>query len=399
MDWISSEPGRQARALAAQLLTRLPGEPLKVGSELRRALPDLSPEQASLAILQAQLAATASRRYGIDAQELLLTRDGLEQATRPEVAARRAALLRRAGATTVVDLTAGLGFDVQAFLASGLSVIAVERDPRTAECLRANAPGAQVIEADATAVIDSLLPRLAPDAVLFLDPARRGGRRTSDGSRAQSERDPQRWSPPWSFVLELAARGARVCVKLAPGFDPALVPAGWSGVWTSVRREPVEAMLCSWALPAPRTACAIGDTTAEFGADGRAGTRLAPIGQWLHEPDASLVQAQLLDDLCAAVPELARTDGTGSWLTSQEELTHPMLRGHEVIARLPNDSRALRKALISRGIGELTIKCRGMKIDADAMRRELRLPAGAPGVLAILRESGARSTVLVHEHR
>ena len=92
-------------------------------------------------------------------------------------------------------------------------------------------------------------------------------------------------------------------------------------------------------------------------------------------------------------------DDERSWLTSDAEVQHPLLRSYRVIAQLPNDTRALRRELQARQIGELTIKCRGMKINAEAMRRELRLQPGSAATIVITRAGGARSTLLVHEDR
>ncbi len=50
-------------------------------------------------------------KFGHAAQRLFFTPDGLEQATRGEVAAWRAARYVAAGATAVVDLGCGLGAD------------------------------------------------------------------------------------------------------------------------------------------------------------------------------------------------------------------------------------------------------------------------------------------------
>ncbi len=397
MPWITPPAGRAPRGLADRLPAELPKDPLLAGTALRRELPDLAPDDAAMAIVQAQLGTIARERYGIQADDLLLTRDGLEQATRPEVARRRAEFLVAQGARAVIDLTSGLGFDVRAFLEAGLAVTAVELNPLTADYLHVNAPGADVVVGDATQIAEQLLAAASADTVVFLDPARRSGQRTMDGARAQSERDPERWSPPWSFVTSLAERGARVCVKLAPGFDPALMPDGWSGVWTSANRDAVEAMLCSWALEQPRTALAIGEVTAQFSGNGTSLAQPSSLGAWLHEPDTALVQSRLLNDFCAAYQPLRRIDEVISWLTSDVPMEHPMLRSYRVLDSLPNDTRALRKALVARGVGELTIKCRGMKIDADALRRELRLDAGSAATIVITRIQGARSTLLVHQ--
>lgn len=401
--WITSQDGLAARQLAAQVLATHPKDSLAANAALRKILPELASDQCAQALDQAQLSRVAFDRYGIDASMLLLTRDGLEQATRPAVAQLRAQALVASGAKIVLDLSAGLGFDVRAFLQADLEVIAIERDPVTAAYLRVNAPGAEVIEGDSLALIDALLSRLAPSDVVFVDPARRSGHRTLDGSRAHPERDPERWSPPWSFVVGLAARNVRVCAKVAPGFSPIHLPTGWSGTWTTVNRDAVEAMLCSWTEGPSRSARMIEDsalqkTVFDFRGGGNSEHRSAPIGAHLYEPDQSLINAQLLDDFCLVDTALQRVDSTSTWLTSDVTIEHPMLRGFEIETQLPNDTKALRKALIALGVGDVTIKCRGMNLSADQLRKELKLPAGTSATIVIATAAGSRVTLLVHHH-
>jgi hypothetical protein len=76
-----------------------------------------------------------------------------------------------------------------------------------------------------------------PDqTALFIDPARRGTSRSLDGMRALPERDPGRWSPPISFVNELA-KSFRVFMKAAPAFTP---PEGWAQYVVSLDANVVE---------------------------------------------------------------------------------------------------------------------------------------------------------------
>jgi len=401
--WITSTDGFAARELAASILAAHPKDALAANSALRKLLPELATDQCAAVLDQAQLSQVAFVRYGIDASHLLLTRDGLEQATRPEVAQLRAQALVASGAKIVIDMSAGLGFDVRAFLQAGLQVIAIERDPVTAAYLRVNAPGAEVIEGDSLDFIDALLPQLTPSDVVFIDPARRSGQRTLDGSRAHPERDPERWSPPWSFVLGLAARNIRVCAKVAPGFSPIHLPPGWSGIWTTVNRDAVEAMLCSWTDGPSRTARMIEEsplatTVVDFRANGAAEPVSTYMGTQIYEPDQSLINAQLLDDFCLELADLHRIDATSTWLTSDPTIDHPMLRGFEVAAELPNDTKALRKSLIALGIGDVTIKCRGMNLNADQLRKQLKLPAGKSATIVIAAALGTRVTLLVHHH-
>ena len=396
--WLTSQEAQSARDIARNLLKVQSHDVLAVNTALRKQFPQLSAEQINATLEQAQLELLAFERYGIDASALLLTRDGLEQGTRPRVAQLRAQLIKHAGAARVIDMSAGLGFDVRASLDAGLEVIAIERDSTTAAYLRNNAPQAQVLEADSMDVIDELLGQLGNHDVVFVDPARRSGRRTLDGSRAHPERDPERWSPPWSFVTSLAERGVRVCAKVAPGFSPALLPSGWSGFWTTVNRDPVEAMLCSWNINSPRTARMVDEHIYEFSGEGIESFATTAIGSYLHEPDPSVVNAGLLNDLCLQFPELHRIDLQSTWLTSIHDFAHPMVRTYLVDEVLPNDTKSLRKALIARNIGDVTIKCRGMNIKADVLRKELKLTIGTAGTIVITTSNGVRQTLLVHHH-
>jgi len=162
------------------------------------------------------------------------TRDGLEAASHPLVAAFHAEIISHSDATAVVDLTAGLGSDSAAFINAGLNAITVERDPDTAALLAHNLPDAKVLINDST-LLD--LKQWDPiDTAIFIDPARRGTSRSLDGARALPERDPERWSPPISFVKEIA-KNFRVFVKTAPAFSP---PEGWAQFVISLDANVVE---------------------------------------------------------------------------------------------------------------------------------------------------------------
>ena len=150
--WLAGTAGQKAIALAA---------------EARGAAPlDLAGAAGALARTATHLSATERASALAHASNLLLTRDGLEQATRPAVSRARIAMLGLTAGSRVLDATAGLGFDATAFISAGLQVTAVERDPVTACLLRANLPTTAVLEADitdprvlerATATLDSLL--------------------------------------------------------------------------------------------------------------------------------------------------------------------------------------------------------------------------------------------------
>lgn len=163
-----------------------------------------------------------------------------------------------------------------------------------------------------------------------------------------------------------------------------------------MHRDGVEAMVFSWSDGPLRTARMINEQVTDFSGSGVVSAEISPILTFLYEPDVCLVNAQLLDDFCHALSELHRIDADSSWLTSHEPVTHPMVRRYQVLHTLPNDIKALRKSLVNLNVGDITIKSKGMNINTDALRKELKLPTGSPGTIVITTARGARTTVLVH---
>ena len=398
--WLVDDAAPEPLAAAARALAEYPGDPLRAGTALRRAQPAMAPAVAAACLEQAELRRRAREQYGIVADDLLLTRDGLEQATRPEVADHRAAVLRAAGVERVLDLTAGLGFDTAAFLRAGLTVTALERDPDTARLCRHNNPEARVSCADATdpATLEPLLARLPAADAVFVDPARRDPRAPRDGSsgRSRPERDPGRWSPPWTFVEGLSH--PRVAAKVAPGFR---VPAGWQAEWTSVRRTVVECAVYSWdALGADRRAAVVAPSGAIIVLGGRA--EAAPtaeaIGPWLHEPDPAVVRAGLAGALAREVPGVAQVDPDSSWLTGAEVARSPrldaLMRSYRVLAELTGSAADQRRELARHDVGAITVKTADVSADPAAIRRRLDRPEGAGHVVIVLTRLGRAISLL-----
>jgi len=147
-------------------------EPLLAIPALRKRFPDFAPDLISLAFSQTQLQHRLEARWGESAAELLLTEEGISQATRPEVARYRANFIaRKFGANAhVLDLTCGLGFDSREFTRAGLRVTSIEIDPEVAEYAKHNLEhlGVEVHCADANKFV---IPKDVD--VVFVDPARR----------------------------------------------------------------------------------------------------------------------------------------------------------------------------------------------------------------------------------
>lgn len=394
-DWLASPEGRQARERASELVRS--SEPLAAATALRAE--GLTAEQASAALEQATLQRVAAER-GMDLDpQALLTRDGLEAATRPVVARHRAEILRASGARRVLDLTGGLGFDTGAFLAAGLEVTALERDPVIAALLKHNHPTANVIVDDATTsgLLPRLLAELDPTDVVFVDPARRDPSAARDArtARARPERDPERWSPPMSWVASI--EHPRIAVKVAPGFRPA---PGWQAQWVSVDRTVVECALYSWsATDHDRSAVIVqGDDLVATVPGSTAVTAIAEgLGAWLIEVDPAIISAGATATLAGYADARALDDGT-TWLTGDRPIDHPGARCHRVLTELHGSSRDRRKELASLGVTRAIVKSRDARRQPAEILRDLGIKEG-PGHVIIETRLDDRTITVVADQR
>ncbi|MET8351000.1 MULTISPECIES: THUMP-like domain-containing protein [unclassified Micromonospora] len=382
--------GSAALAAAAGLAG---GDPLVAASALRAT--GVPPALASAALTQAELRHRAVGKFGPAAAGMFLTRAGLEQATRRVVADRRAARLRAAGVRTLADLGCGLGADALAAARAGIRVYGVEADPVTAAMAAANAAAHGLAELFTVECGDATTFDVSRVDGVFCDPARR---RAGTGRRIF---DPRAYSPPWDFVTGLAERVPRTVVKVAPGLDHALIPAGAEAEWVGVDGDLVEAALwCGELAEVPRRATlyrqgADGDETRrhELTGSGAAEAPVGPTRRYLYDPDAAVVRAHLVAELAG---ELDATLGDPSiaYLYADHPTRTPYARCLEVTDVLPFSLKRLRALLRDRRVGRVEILKRGSALTPEQLRRDLRLTGDAAASLVLTRVAGA-PTVLI----
>lgn len=343
------------------------GDELAAASALRRRF---EPELAAIALTQARLRVRAREKFGDRAAGMLFTRAGLEQATRPVVAARRAARLLSDGASQVADLGCGIGSDLFYFLGTG-----IESDRDTALCASVNVPSATVIHGD---VRDFDLSTV--DAA-FCDPARRSG--------ARRIFDPADYSPPWDWVLGLAGAVPRTVLKLAPGIDQEILPDGCELELVSVDGEVVEA--AAWCGPlarVPRRATVIRrDVAHELTGTG---TTPAPVGrstEYVYDPDGAVVRSHLVASFAELVDGHV-ADPTIAYVWSRKPIETSFGRCFAVDEVMPFSLKRLRAALRARGVGRLEILKRGSPLSPDTLRPRLKLSGDASASLLLTRIAG-----------
>ncbi len=362
-------------------------DPLAAATALRAT--GIPPDLAAAALTQATLRAKAVGKFGPEASRLYFTRAGLEQATRSVVATRRAARLAASGVRRVADLGCGIGADTLAFARAGLRVLATEADPVTARVAKANVDASGLADSVEVRCADATTVGLSDVDAVFCDPARR------DTARGRRLFDPSAYSPSWSFVVSLAERVPMTVLKLAPGIDHALIPAGAEAEWVSVDGAVVEAALWHGPLAtAPRRATVLRGSGAEMLTG--TGDLRAPVAarrRYLYDPDGAVVRAHLVAEFAATV-DGTLVDPRIAYVFTDEPIQTPFGTGFEVVEELPYGLKHLRAALRARDIGALEIRKRGIAVEPDQLRRDLRLTGTGSATLVLTRTAATPLALL-----
>jgi len=347
---------------------------------------EYDPALVSAALTQVRLRDRARAKFGADADRMFFTPDGVEQATRAVVAAHRAGRYAAARAERVLDLCCGIGGDLVALARSGLAVHGVDRDPLAAEVARANADGLGLGSRVTVACAEAESVPLDGWPAAFVDPARRGG-----GRRIF---DPRACSPPFSFLVTLAAEVPLAGAKVAPGIPHELVPAGAEAEWVSVAGEVKEAALWFGPLATALRRATLLPGGATLVDSGLGVPPVGPPARWLYEPDGAVIRAGLVGEVVAALPGGRLLDPTIAYVAADAPAPTPFARGYEVSDVLPFSLKRLRDILRTRGVGRVTVKKRGSAVDPDLFRRELRL-SGPHSATVVLTRVGGRPTALL----
>ena len=385
-----------------------------------------SPEESAQIISLAQARTRARAKFGERARTLMLTQEAAEQATRPVIAHYRAQRLRPV-AGTVADLGCGIASDSAVYAAERGAVVAVELDPLTASFAAKNlefCPQARVYSGDVTDYVHGELLDAAgePVGIVWMDPARRELR---GAKKAQTERlfDPEAFSPPFSFVLNLARTGVPMGVKLGPGFPHEGIPSpediaseanpnprveaewiqsegslaelvlwfnalaqeGVARTATSVRETPVreetdcnEGPAETSALLPPYEAVSFRSplTAEEAEQSVDVPVSLPQPGDYLLEPAPAIVRSHLVAEFAQSIGAFL-LDEHLAYLCSAEPVEHPLVACYEVLEEIPLQEKQLKRWVREQGFTALTIKKRGVDIVPEQLRARLLGSAGS----------------------
>ncbi len=307
--------------------------------------------------------------------------EGLEMATREEIAHYRAARLD--GYDTVLDLCCGIGGDLLA-LGVRARVCAVELDRTRLEMARLNAAAAglanvRFIQAD----VCTLRPRAD---VVFLDPARRQhNRRTRRGIA---------YSPPLGHVEVIRQSIPNVAIKVTPGINESELPANCEIEFISAAGQCREAVLYFGRLAtAARRATVLpgGHTLTE---DQTQPVGIGPAGNFVYDPNPAVVRSHLIDALARRL-DAWKLDPHIAYLSGDTLQCTPFARAYQVLTCLPFHLKCLRRFLLGENMYPNEIKKRRFPLESDELRRQLKIADGQNAVTLIATRLADKHVVFI----
>lgn len=372
--WLASPDGEH---LMAEIRARLDtGESvLKISESLRAGH---APERVALAMTQVELRNAARAKFA-NADRLLFTREGLEQATSDRIAAHRAE--RFASAARIVDLCCGIGGDLMALtaLSGDREIVAVDLDPVHLFLAGHNAATVAPNRHITTLLADVRDVEVEPGDAVFIDPARRDTRGRMGGYSSE---------PPLEWSIALAEHAAGVGIKAAPGIPHEVVPDGWELEMIALGTDLKEAVLWSPSLAtSPRSASLIdGDTVHRLlpqGEDPVDSHEPVP-GQWLLDPNPAVTRAGLVEDLARSL-DATKIDAEIGFLITDHAIETPFARSLQIIGSMPWHEKQLKRFLREIKAGPIDIRRRGLPGDVDAITKRLRGSGATPVTIAMTR--------------
>ncbi len=217
------------------------------------------------------------------------------------------------------------------------------------------------------------------------------------------------YQPPLAILKEWLERFPALGVKISPGVnldELASYPAEIEFI--SLRGDLKEAVLWfgpfvtatrrATVLPGPYTLALQADSLQNPGA-GSPHQPALPIrepGEFLYEPDASILRAGLVETLGAQLGA-AQLDPDIAYLTADHLAPTPFARAWRVEDWFPFGLKRLRSALRQRRVGRVIIKKRGSPLQPEALIYDLRLKGDQERVVFLTHLRGRPIVILSTE--
>ena len=336
-------------------------------SNIERVSKTTSPEAARWAFTQWELRKKAAAKGFPKAEEMLFTREALEQATHFAVARYHASLFP--AGELVADLTSGIGSDLIALAQRG-PVIGFDTDAERLEYARHNLG---VHRLAATLVLGNCLDAGWDFEYAIADPSRR-----IDGRRTLS---PDELSPNPSLLARRMSELQIGFIKLSPMMsDEYFSSLGPKVEFVSFGRECREALVfCGRRVRRGRLA-----VKAETGDRVEAGEPMSQVDEplkFFYEADPAAIRGHALGTLGLQLGASALGDSHG-YLTSNELFDSPWMTAFRVMEFGHLDVKTLRARLSAFGGGTPIVKVRS-QVDLTGLANELKTKGEGAPIVAV----------------
>lgn len=324
------------------------------------------------------------------AEQLWLTRVGLEQSTAWDVAAHKAQRFLKS--ENVSDLCCGIGVDAAA-IAEITRVTAI--DIEASMCLRTEwnaevwnrssnlrAECADVTDCDWTG------------RIVHVDPDRRSG---SDRPTKRLEL----YQPNLDWMQQLTRTAAGGGIKISPASNFLQKFSGCEIELISLKGECREATVWFGSLAGEHAFRATALPSGEsISADPLSvWTNVVPAAaDYIFDPDPAIVRAGLID-VMAAQYSMQRLDAEEEYLTGADHVDSGFVTAFRVEAVLSGNLKDLKRYLRSDPSTHYEVKCRRIPTDAESVRRQLPTGTAPPRVIFVARISGRKTIVVAHRLR
>ena len=354
---------------------------------------------------------------------LLCDKLALEQSTAQDIGRWKANLWPGEG--VVHDLCCGMGGD-SFFLPATLKITGIDLDENRLAMFRYNMAA---FGKDAGTVCGDVREIAhKKDADFFtIDPARRA-------LEGENQRDLRNLTPTLEEVIEISKHYKGGMVKLPPGYPPAEIPSGteilYLGGHSDCREclvlfgelakhpDTVRAVIIGkfgetvteWSRPRDRSQETLDDDLQEKldrndslegkdrtyrTATSKSDLPLGEIDKFISEPAPVLIRSHLFNQATLAHDPNAHLISEGiAYVASTETLPAPGFACYEVLAHTEIATGAVRAMLKEHGIGKITLKLRGVKLDPDAEVKRLKPKGKNSAILFYTRAYGEKVAIL-----
>ena len=285
----------------------------------------------------------------------------------------------------ILDACCSIGADSLSLAAAGRRVLGLDIDPVRIAIARHNAAATGIPAEFETADVTRGLP--AGYDAIFFDPARRD----AQGRRIH---DVERYLPPLSLIR--AWRADEIVVKLSPGIQKRqLASYGGQLEFISVAGQLTEALLWRHRAASPPLATLItADAIHHLAHDPAADVPVSAPKAWLFEPDPAVIRSGALRHLAAQL-NASLLDETIAYLTMDNNPTTPWGRSWRILDWMPFGLKRLRRYLVERGVGRVTVKKRGFPLSPEELIAKLRLKKGDDSRVLVMTRCRNRSIVII----